>query len=338
MLNRIALIGEAWGEEEERFGIPFVGKTGQLLNILLHQAGIVREECHITNVFNLRPKPKNDIINLCGLKRDGIPGWPALTKGKYVNAQYAPEITRLHAELRAVNPNLIIALGGTAAWSVLRTSGIRAFRGSTVMSPFGKVLPTYHPSAVARDWTLRPIVLSDLEKARHEAEYPEVIRPERSVWVDPTYDDLIAFETQYINPSRNLSADIETIGNQITCIGFAPTSSISLVVPFYDPRKPDANYWPSLGMEMKVWAWVRRQLLKRKRFIFQNGLYDIGLLWREYGMIVPHAEADTMLLHHALQPEMEKGLGFLGSIYTNEAPWKFEHRRAKTNETLKLED
>jgi hypothetical protein len=42
-----------------------------------------------------------------------------------------------------------------------------------------------------------------------------------------------------------------------------------------------------------------------------------------------------MLLHHALQPEMDKGLGFLGTVYTDELPWKFMRTK---HETLKKED
>ena len=43
---------------------------------------------------------------------------------------------------------------------------------------------------------------------------------------------------------------------------------------------------------------------------------------------------DTMLMHHAMQPEMEKGLAFLGSVYTDEASWKFRRK----NQTIKQED
>jgi hypothetical protein len=45
---------------------------------------------------------------------------------------------------------------------------------------------------------------------------------------------------------------------------------------------------------------------------------------------VPSFEDDTMLLHHALYPEMQKDLGFLGSIYTNEASWKINHKKKDT--------
>jgi len=68
----------------------------------------------------------------------------------------------------------------------------------------------------------------------------------------------------------------------------------------------------------------------------QNGLYDLSFLWRSYGIAVKNYQHDTMLLHHALQPESEKSLGFLGSLYTNEASWKLMRQRGKT--TIKRDE
>jgi hypothetical protein len=71
--------------------------------------------------------------------------------------------------------------------------------------------------------------------------------------------------------------------------------------------------------------------------IAQNGLYDLNILWRSYGITVRNFEEDTMLLHHALQPESEKGLGFLGSVYTDEASWKMMRTKSKVTK-FKKED
>lgn len=332
----IVIVGEAWGAEEEKEGKPFVGASGRFLTAVLSQCGIDRRECYITNVFNLRPKPKNDIKNLCGKKVEGIPGMPALVKGKYALAEYKPELDRLYAEVKQQDPTLIIALGGTAAWALLHTSGIKRIRGATQRSITGhKVLPTYHPAAVFRDWTLRPILLADLHKARRESEYPDIRRPLREVWIEPSMEDLLEFERRYITPSEELSIDIETGGDQITEIGFAPSKDRAIVVPFLDHSKKDGNYWPTLEAELEVWNWVKRIcLLKKRKKVGQNFIYDATWLWKKYGIQIVWTD-DTMLLHHALQPEMEKGLAFLGSVYTDEAPWKF---RRNKGDTTKLED
>lgn len=335
----VMIVGEAWGQEEEREGRPFVGASGRLLKGCLSQVGISFNECFVTNVLNFRPKPNNDIRNVCGPRANGIPGRPAVVPGKYMRAEYEGELNRLLDEVYGFDPTLIIALGGTASWALLRTSGIKAIRGAPVLAHVRgkafKILPTYHPAAILREWKNRPIFLSDLYKARAESEFPEIRRPHREIWVEPQLPDLYQFERLFIEPSPDLSIDIETAGNQITCIGFAPTISISLVVPFFDHTKPGFNYWPTQELEVEAWEWVKHICGLRKRIVGQNGLYDLHFLWRSYGITVPHYSEDTMLLHHALQPEMEKGLGFLGSVYTSESAWKWMGRKATT---IKRED
>lgn len=337
----LMIVGEALGREEEEHGKPFVGPSGKLLRSCLSQVGISFDEAHVTNVFNFRPKPSNDISNLCGAKLDGILGWPALVKGKFVRKEYASELDRLLGEIDHVQPTLILALGATASWALLRTTGIKSIRGAPL--PFHrsptrsyKVLPTYHPAAVLREWKLRPILLADLHKARREMDFPQLRRPSRKIWIEPSLADLDTFEREHILRSPQLSIDIETAGEQITCVGFAPTKDIALVVPFVDMENKTKSYWSTLSDELKAWDWVRRMCQTPIPKTFQNGLYDMNFLWTKYGITVTNASDDTMLMHHAMQPEMQKGLGFLGSIYTDEASWKF--MRAKHSETIKRED
>lgn len=338
------IVGEAWGEEERNAHMPFVGPSGKILNGMLRQVGIVREECYITNVFNLQPQPKNDVESLCGPKATALPGYAALRAGKYVRAEFADELTRLYREIANEQPTLIIALGASAAWALLGTSGIKKIRGAPslladrALAAVGrqiKVLPTYHPAAVMREFSLRSIVIADLDKAKREAEFPELRRPQREIWIEPTLSDLADFEHLFIAESDSLSVDIETAGDQITCVGFAPSHDRAIVVPFVDATRSDGNYWRSLHDELMAWQYVRDWCKLAKRVVGQNFLFDIHFLWRRYGIPVPGATDDTMLLHHALQPEMEKGLGFLATIYTDELAWKF--MRAK-HETIKRED
>jgi hypothetical protein len=200
------------------------------------------------------------------------------------------------------------------------------------MSKWGKVFPTVHPAAIFRDWSLRPVFFADLEKAAHEATFPDVRRPARTIHVEPTYDDLLQFERDYITPSRRLSVDIETSGKYITCIGFSPSTDRALVVPFI--RADNSPYWSTAAEEHQVWMWVKHICETHPHIIGQNFLYDAHRLWRTYGIKTPGLRDDTMLLHHSLFIELEKGLGFLGSVYTNEARWKF----MRTAETMKKED
>lgn len=362
-LGKIMLIGEAWGREEAEEGRPFVGSSGRLLRGLLSQSGLRFDDCYVTNVFNFQPRgrfPDNDLKNICGPKEEALPHLPPLVKGRYVRAEFGSELSRLYQEIARETPTLIVALGATPSWALLGTTGIKKLRGAPSLTNGGallaagkpiKVLPTYHPAAIMRDYTLRPTVLADLAKARREAEFPELRRPARNIWIAPTLEDLFTFEQDFIAPSPDLSTDIETIGPIITCVGFSPTPSLSIVVPFLDAIKSDGNYWPDLQSELIAWDFIRRwcswtvpmSIGRRlgieypygyKRGVGQNTLYDIHRLWRSMGILL-HDEDDTMLAHHAMQPELEKSLGYLATIYTDELAWKF--MRAK-HETLKKED
>jgi uracil-DNA glycosylase len=303
---------------------------------MLDEAGIRRADCFLTNVFNLRPE-RNDIETLCGAKADGLPGMPAIKNGKYIHRKYAGELTRLLDELSGVRPNVVCALGNTATWALLHNTGISKIRGTVTSTPFAdrantlgmaglKVLPTYHPAAVLRDWSLRPVTVIDLAKARRESAFPDIRRPKTWVYIEPSLADMEAFYAEHLATAPYISFDIETSGEQITCIGFSPSTEIALVVPFVDNRNLDpgsrGSYWRSHADEVRAWGFVRRVLNLPMPKFGQNGLYDIHFLWRNYGITVRNYDDDTMLMHHALQPESNKGLGFLGSVYTDRSSWK----------------
>lgn len=340
---KMMIVGEAFSEHDAREGLPFVGPAGNTLNLLLAQVGIARRDIYLTNVFNLRPSDSsNDISHICGPKAEAIPGYPAISSGKYIRAEYQPELDRLFAEIKREAPNVIVCCGPVALWALAGTAGLKRARGAPLYSggpafeALGKIklLPTYHPATVNRDWGLRPVVMADLAKAKKEAYFPEIRRPSREIWIYPTIEDLYEFEAKYFHDRPDLSTDIETARQQVTCIGFAPNPQVAIVVPFVDPSQPDGNYWRTKKEEVEAWRWVAR-LCKTFPTFGQNFIYDMHYLWRTMGIQCPLMCDDTMLLHHSLQPEMEKGLGFLGSIYTDEPAWKFMRTK---HETLKKED
>lgn len=333
---KIALVAESWGEQEEKTRIPLIGTTGQELNRMLLEAGIERAKCFATNVFALRPTA-NKIDSLC-LDKKGVGGkaytLPATNMGKYIEPRFLPELDRLAEELQVVRPNLTIALGAIACWALLRSPKIGSVRGTTsesMLLPGLKVLPTYHPSAVYRNWALRPIVIADLMKAKREAEFPEIRRPQRFILVRPSIPEMYAWWKEHGEGTERLSFDIETTKGQIRNIGFAISRQHAINIPFI---VRDRSYWPTINGEWAAWQFVQMVLDSPAVKIAQNGLYDIQYLWR-MGLRIRNYREDTMLLHHALYPEMQKGLGFLGSIYSSEPAWKLLRGKA---EELKKDD
>jgi len=357
-MKPIFLLGEAMGESEVKIGKGFVGPSGIELLKMLSEAGVIEwteadghylrsyynrgdpkqldmiwnlhPELYRSNVFQLHP-PGNKIETFCGAKTDGIPGYPALVKSKFVRREYEGELDRLGDEILAVDPNLVICLGNTALWALGGRTGISKLRGTTFLSTHCvsdfKCLVTYHPSAVLQGWDNRPVTILDLAKATYERDYPEVRRPSCEIWIEPSIDDIERFYHEHIAGCSILSTDIETSGQRITCIGFAPRRDLAIVIPFDDERKANGSYWPTLAAERCAWEIVRR-ILEDPSIpkSFQNGLYDIAFLWRSYKIRVLNAKEDTMLCHHALLPEGLKSLGFMGSVYTDHGPWKTERK------------
>lgn len=334
---RIAIVGEAPGEKEEEAGTPFVGQSGKELTHMLAEAGIIREECLLTNVLMERP-PQNNLFAWCLKKKEADLAWQQLgNSGKYpfaplkAGAYLSPtrlsEIQRLHSELVAFDPHVIVALGNTALWGLSGESGITKVRGTVVEADLiggarkYKVLATFHPAYILRNWDERPIVVADLMKAKKHSASPTYTRPSRELWLEPTIDDIVEFARFFLSPANRISVDIETAHGQITCIGFG-TKTHGICIPFVDYRKKGWNYWETLDEEVAAWKEVRKILHLPNTKLFQNGMYDMQWIWKKMGMF-PHGEIDdTMLMHHSMFPEMKKSLGFLGSIYTDESAWK----------------
>lgn len=361
---KIVIVGEAFGASEAQLRQPFVGESGKELWLMLgegfptlvndnwhraadlHRYGLawVRERASwlndasilMTNVLALQP-PGNKIEELCVTKKD-LAGdstylHPAVARGKYLDPQYLPELERLSQELAAIRPNLVLCLGNTACWALLQATNISSIRGSVALGhpngsgPGVKCLPTYHPAAVLRQWNWRPLVVADLQKASREAGFAEIRRPCREVLVNPTIEEVFNWTTKTLfNPPRLLGADCETKFGQIEMISFAPSRSEAISIPFIDTAKPGLNYWPTEGEELAAWQCVKRLLESPIPKCFQNGMYDLQYILR-MGIRPGALDEDTMLLHHAMYPEMLKGLGFLGSVYTNEQSWKLLRRK-----------
>ena len=185
-----------------------------------------------------------------------------------------------------------------------------------------KVLPTFHPAAVLYAWANRPIMVMDLLKAKRESAFADIRRPARQVLISPTLEEIREWINQTLEQApRVLSVDIETAAGQITCIGFGRSRMSAMVVPFWNPSSPQGSYWPSPAAELEAWRLVELLLQSKIPKLFQNGMYDLQYITK-MGLKVSACLEDSMLLHHSLFPEMKKGLGFLGSVYTNEPAWK----------------
>jgi len=145
--RHIMFIGEAPGRDEDRAGLPFVGRAGKLLDKMLAAIGLDRAtNAYITNVLNWRP-PDN---------RDPSPEEAAMCL----------PFLRRHIEL--VAPEIIILLGAVAARHVLgKTDGIMRLRGKWLEYHVGghmiPVMPTLHPAYLLRQPAHKKLAWRDLQ-------------------------------------------------------------------------------------------------------------------------------------------------------------------------------
>ena len=126
----IMMIGEGPGADEDKQGIPFVGRAGQLMNKAFEGIGINRDEIYIANIVKCRP-PKNRV--------------PEQDEAEAC-------LDYLRNQVILVNPKIIVLLGSTALKNVLgKEYGITASRGKWIEKKGILYMPTWHPVALLRD-------------------------------------------------------------------------------------------------------------------------------------------------------------------------------------------
>ena len=158
---KVLFIGEGPGYEEDRKGLPFVGRAGELLDKMMAAIGLSRETVYIANMVKCHPM-KN-------------PGRPDLRGNDRPPEAAEMEACRniLTEQIAILDPPVICALGTTAVKALLRTAeGITRLRGKVFdfeVPGGGKaipLLPTYHPAALLRNPELKRDAWEDLKRLR----------------------------------------------------------------------------------------------------------------------------------------------------------------------------
>ena len=151
---KIMIIGEAPGRDEDRIGLPFVGKAGQLLDQMLSAIHLSRETVYITNILPWRPPGnRTPTVEETEMMR------PFLNK---------------HIQLK--NPDIILAVGGTSAKTILdTTTGIMKLRGRLTSYDAGDgierpLLPMLHPAYLLRAPHHKKMAFADLVTLARKAD------------------------------------------------------------------------------------------------------------------------------------------------------------------------
>lgn len=315
------IVGEAPGAEEERRGTPFCGGSGTELTNMLHEAGIIRTECFLTNVSKYRP-PGNEIERFFLDSKCTRPG-PEIQEGLH----------DLRKEIELVQPNVIVAMGNVPLWALRGHRGITDWRGSSLTTqevqhsgmlsrPF-TVVPAIHPAAVLREWSNRQLVVHDLRKANRLSAGPTFAKPKYNFSIQPSFptvfenlNRILQSLTEepppgFIHP--RLAVDIETRQGHISCVGIAWSRLDAICIPLMCVENPE-GYWQA-EEEAAIIVKLQETLTHpRARVVGQNFLYDAQYFAKHFGF-VPRLTDDTMFQQHVAYAGMPKGLDFLSSMY-----------------------
>lgn len=340
---KIMIVGEAPGEREVDEGQPFVGSSGQEMSKMLQEAGIMRSECFITNVVRIRP-PGNDINAFIAQRKSDISAQHIMMRDKFVLPAVRDGFELLKREIEMCQPNVIIAFGNVALWALTGQWGVTSWRGSVMECDLElaldykpKVVPTYHPASILRQWSWRQIAIHDLRRAASQSKFREVIRPDYKFVIRPDYSTVLTIlhqlYQQVCERPGKIAVDIETRAGHIACIGLAWSDTEALCIPIMCVERPD-GYWP-LEQEAAI-SFALYQLLTHPNVevIGQNFSYDAQYFYRHLHFI-PRLKRDTMLTQHTLFSNLPKGLDFLSSMYCeHHLYWKDEGKEwdAKTGE------
>jgi uracil-DNA glycosylase family 4 len=144
---KLVFVGEGPGADEDRQGVPFVGRAGKLLTQMIEAMGLQRKDVYICNVVKCRPPenrtPEPDEVQTC-----------------------SPYLLR---QIDVINPKVIVCLGAVAAKTLLETTrGISHYRGEWQEWRGRKLMATYHPAYLLRNPPAKADVWKDLQKVMAE--------------------------------------------------------------------------------------------------------------------------------------------------------------------------
>ena len=146
---KLMLIAEAPGSDEDRIGTPFVGRAGKVINWVLKEVGLTRDEIYISNIVKCHPSnnrnPEEEEMDAC--------------------------IDYLRNQVILIKPKIIILLGSVALKKIIgKEYAITKSRGKWITKKNIKYMPTWHPAAVLRDETKKDSFLNDFKLAKEELE------------------------------------------------------------------------------------------------------------------------------------------------------------------------
>ena len=301
--TKIMIVGDYPTKEDQINNIALSGKSESIIKHILSRNNLRLDEIYrtlyikeyIPGVETKNKRKRNELIYSALQQED----WKAL----------------LIQEIEAIKPNVIIALGEQALNILTNEKKIINFRGSILnISPYfkfdfhPKVLPTYHPRQIWEDYISLAYVQVDYSKIKKVINLQGPYQTDELLWIARNYSQLFNWWNERGKFARDILVfDIETYFNTITCTGFCVDKKEALSVPLVN--------LPSSSDSILTYKLINEILGSKIPKVNQNIAYD-EYHYNRWGFQVNNIYDDTMLLGHAIYPELPKNLAFYTSIYT----------------------
>lgn len=320
---RLAIVGEAPGQNELRLGRPFIGASGGMLCAGLETLGLARRDVHWTNAVPCEVSQREQ---------------PAARKAC---------AERLRLELRECGARVVMPVGGFGLHSAMggnKRPSILAWRGSVnpvrlgPEAPITYVCPTVHPAFTMRADKWKPVL--EIDVARIGRVLDEVESTGR--WLPPEERDgrriVIGRDERTLERELpNLGAEV---GDDVETVGLGPTRTALVCLALSDGMTTVVIPWAKASNGREPWWQDPRgvaQLLTRclgdRLAVTHNGPAFDHIVQVRYGIHVS-AWGDTLLASHALESHMPKNLAHCVTQGLDVTAWKQQEDRGADIERL----
>ncbi len=303
---KVMIVGEAPGAQEDLYGKPFVGASGEKLRNALKDVGINLDECYITNAVKCRP-PMNATPNIKQIKACK---------------------PHLDAEIEAVKPEIIVAVGGIALKAFGIKQGITSVRGTVLDYNGIKVFPILHPAFILRQPQRERTFKADLAylareiQGKHRATDEGIPRT-----LVTTIDDLERMEADLLAKDTyaigyDIETDYEETSNRIILLGLGKLDKNEKVTHVYAiPWEHPARSESALPLH-RIQETVEKILEpKRPMKVAQNAYRFDNRHIRKRG-IKPYLGYDLLLGAYLLDENSPHDLEFQAMTLLGSENWK----------------
>lgn len=306
---KVAIILESPSENDIKIQHPMSTSYGVMVFNLLKRFSIDKKDCYITTAIKKKLPIFSDKFKIDGTE---LVGWKNV----------------LEAEL-AEMPNLkyILCLGKYAMKIFTNENSIVDWRGSVV--DYNLHLPDNTVKSIKLCFTFNPIMIFREPKWEVIFKFDiykfyllvsgKFIPHEINALINPTAPEALKFIYKMQNEKKPFALDIETIGNEMACIGLANDIHEGMCINFRDNNTNRYTTQEEINIKKAI---CRLLIDPNSKIITQNGSFDDSWLGFKERFPIFKSYHDTLLAHHTLYPRLPHNLGFLTSMYTTHPYYK----------------